>query len=206
MDADEFRERYVREDIVVHCSTYEKAEKFLTMADSFGYRWCDGGSFIGDFEFDENRENTCYNIYLGEYSDLEFYVNDHRTIVPFQERDVDWTYMEIIEPPTKESQYRHLLEEYDELDDRVLEILDIVKETVGLNVELDYYKRDMGMRHDDFYVGDYHFPIVWFWFDDDKIKEQLLKSKYYSDLKEQQIREEELVELKRLKEKYEYFY
>lgn len=46
----------------VHCDTEEKANEFLTLADSVGYRWRLGESLIEENEWEMYKKETCYEV------------------------------------------------------------------------------------------------------------------------------------------------
>ena len=46
MTREEFNKLYLGK--AVHCDTEEKADEFLALADSVGYRWFSGRSLIGN--------------------------------------------------------------------------------------------------------------------------------------------------------------
>ena len=69
MNKQEFDEKYVGENIVVHCKTEELANELLKLANSFGYTkrdWENNMYYIFESE-------TCYRISSGMYSPKEFY-------------------------------------------------------------------------------------------------------------------------------------
>lgn len=46
----------------VHCNTEKKANHFLKLADSVGYRWVSGKSLIEKNRWKQYKEETCYFI------------------------------------------------------------------------------------------------------------------------------------------------
>ena len=104
---------------------------------------------------------------------------------------------------TRLMHFESLWDFYGMLDNRVREILDLLFETIGIEVELGYYDRRMDFHSDMFQVGDYEFPTRWLWEDDPDIKKEIRNSEKYAEEREKAIREEELAELARLKAKYE---
>jgi len=53
----------------VHCDTEEKANEFLSLANSLDYKWVGNISLLNHNNWEDNKEKTCY--YLGEYG-LQF--------------------------------------------------------------------------------------------------------------------------------------
>ena len=60
MTREEFDKLYLGK--VVHCDTEEKANEFLALADSFGYKWVDGSSLVGDNPWKIHNKETCYRV------------------------------------------------------------------------------------------------------------------------------------------------
>jgi len=59
---------------VIHCPIYEEALQILKMADSQGYKWCYGKSFLEDINWIKYQGETCYNIRRGEYCNKAYYL------------------------------------------------------------------------------------------------------------------------------------
>lgn len=53
-------ERLYGNNVGVHCDTEEKANHFLALADSFGYKWCSGGSLLSSNDWKYYGVNTVY--------------------------------------------------------------------------------------------------------------------------------------------------
>ena len=77
---DEFDKKYVGEKIVVHCLTEELTEKFLTMADKFGYKWWTGDRYIDNTNYEPNY---CYDIKKGYFSSKDYCLKKGFNIVEF---------------------------------------------------------------------------------------------------------------------------
>lgn len=60
MTREEFDKLYL--DKVVHCDTEEKANKFLALADSVGYKWAHGFSLVRDNRWKLYNKETCYRV------------------------------------------------------------------------------------------------------------------------------------------------
>jgi len=59
MTREEFDKLYL--DKAVHCDTEEKANEFLALADSVGYKWLSGGSLIEENLWEIYKEGTYYH-------------------------------------------------------------------------------------------------------------------------------------------------
>lgn len=68
MNKSQFDEKYVL-GVAVNCATQELAEEFLALADSFGYSWNSGESYLLISRF--CGEETCYCISEGTYGEIE---------------------------------------------------------------------------------------------------------------------------------------
>ena len=53
-------ERLYGNNVGVHCDSELKANEFLALADSFGYKWCSGGSLLSSNEWKYYDVNTVY--------------------------------------------------------------------------------------------------------------------------------------------------
>lgn len=60
MTREEFDRLYLNKR--VHCDTEEKANEFLALADSVGYKWKSGKSLIEINNWETYKEETCYDI------------------------------------------------------------------------------------------------------------------------------------------------
>lgn len=75
---------------VIHCPTQGEAEQLLALANSLGFMWTSGRSFIGRDCWDIYKEDTCYFIDDGTYANVNFYKSEHPesteyTIISFKE-------------------------------------------------------------------------------------------------------------------------
>ena len=59
MTKQEFESLYGN-NVGVHCDSELKANEFLALADSFGYKWCSGGSLLSSNEWKYYGVNTVY--------------------------------------------------------------------------------------------------------------------------------------------------
>lgn len=73
-------------DRAVHCDTEEKANEFLALADSVGYKWVDGKSLIEENFWEEFKKETCYEIKKGGfmYGEVDFYKKNNYQIIEYQ--------------------------------------------------------------------------------------------------------------------------
>ena len=74
----------------IHCPTEEEAKQLLALANSLGFIWTSGRSFIGKDCWDVYKEDTCYFIDDGTYANVNFYKSQHPesteyTIISFKE-------------------------------------------------------------------------------------------------------------------------
>ena len=99
--------------------------------------------------------------------------------------------------------YERLWENYQELEGRIMEILDLIDSILETNHELFVYQREIDFREDNVVCGKYRFPFKWLSMDDSDILDTLKVRDEWKQEKEKQLRKKELAELKRLKEKYE---
>ena len=67
-------EEFMNKDnkIVVHCKTEEEAIDFCKKMDEHGMKWCSGGSYLKNNEWNYYREETCYSN-KGEYTEKCWY-------------------------------------------------------------------------------------------------------------------------------------
>lgn len=78
MNKQEFDRLYVGEGlpVAVHCDTREKAKEFLKLADSFGYKWTDGISYLESTGWSYYEVDSAYVISSGQCLSLG-YVNSN---------------------------------------------------------------------------------------------------------------------------------
>lgn len=84
MTREEFDRLYLGK--AVHCDTEEKANAFLALADSFGYKWVDGSSLVGDNAWKLYNKETCYRVQKWglTYSDTSHYSRHGYQIINYQ--------------------------------------------------------------------------------------------------------------------------
>ena len=84
MTREEFDKLYLGK--AVHCDTEEKANEFLALADSVGYRWIGGKSLIEENFWEVYKEETCYEVKKGGfmYRDVDYFKNDNYEIIKYQ--------------------------------------------------------------------------------------------------------------------------
>ena len=84
MNREEFEKMYLGK--AVHCDTEEKANEFLALADSLGYKWHSGKSLIEKNEWKTYEEKTCYDITKSVFmfTNVEFYKYDNYKIIEYQ--------------------------------------------------------------------------------------------------------------------------
>ena len=70
---------------VVHCDTKEKALELLAWADSKGLEWFTGKRYSVVDRWDAYTHNTCYCLFLGEYSDVSYYQGEGYTILKYED-------------------------------------------------------------------------------------------------------------------------
>lgn len=84
MTKEEFDKKYVGKKLAVHCPTKGLANEFLKLADSFGYMCWSGKSYLKEDYHWNYEEETCYCVFIGEYSNLRYYENFGYKIIPFE--------------------------------------------------------------------------------------------------------------------------
>lgn len=84
MTREEFDRLYL--DKAVHCDTKEKANHFLALADSVGYKWKLGQSLIGNNFWEECEKETCYRVQKRglTYSDTIHYNSHGYQIIEYE--------------------------------------------------------------------------------------------------------------------------
>lgn len=84
MTREEFDKLYL--DKVVHCDTEEKANEFLALADSVGYKWSSGTSLIEENCWAFYKEYTCYEVQKWGlvYCDTRHYIRHGYQIIEYQ--------------------------------------------------------------------------------------------------------------------------
>ena len=75
----------ISENTVVHCVTKEEANEVLKIADSLGYKWCDGGSYIDSYMWYTYNVDTCYDLNKGVFGELNEFTLPHYKIISAQD-------------------------------------------------------------------------------------------------------------------------
>lgn len=60
------------------------ADEFLDLADSFGYKWCNGGLYVEDNCWRDYGSNTAYYLFKGKYDRVLFYLKRNCNIIKFK--------------------------------------------------------------------------------------------------------------------------
>lgn len=94
----------LRNGMVVHCDTEEKAIKFLSECENQGCKWLSGYKSCECNHWNMNKENTCYiienckskkNIFYIYYSDLNFFKEHNYHIINFEHLKFDNKYEQL---------------------------------------------------------------------------------------------------------------
>jgi len=109
----------------VHCDTEEKANEFLSLANSVGYKWVSNRSLLEDNNWELYKERTCY--YIGEYG--------------FEYTRIGWYYengYEVLEYQSKrENDINEIIERINKwATDKKLNVSQPEKQMLKLNEEL----------------------------------------------------------------------
>lgn len=65
---------------VIHCPTEELANKICELLNNNGFSWNTGRLYIYDNNWKYYKENTCYSVKKGKYSDIDCYKSEGYTI------------------------------------------------------------------------------------------------------------------------------
>lgn len=65
---------------VIHCPTGELANKICELLNNNGFSWITGRLYIYDNNWEYYKENTCYSVKKGKYSDINYYKSEGYTI------------------------------------------------------------------------------------------------------------------------------
>ena len=79
----------IKEDTVIHCETEEEANRILGMAHELGYRWCTGDGYKNNTKWEDYKEETCYNIFVGHYGYVKFSESNNQIIPSTQIADLE---------------------------------------------------------------------------------------------------------------------
>ena len=82
----------IKENVVFHCDTEEKANELLKKAHELGYKWQYGFSYLDNNYYIKCEEDTCYYINQGSYGGLGYYIDEGFKIIEYVlDRDCDFT-------------------------------------------------------------------------------------------------------------------
>lgn len=82
-------DKIVKENTVVHCDTREKAKVLHQWADSVGLKWIGGDSYLGLDRWNTHKEDTCYRLLNGRFSNINYYKEIGYTIYEYQDVILD---------------------------------------------------------------------------------------------------------------------
>lgn len=77
------KNKIVQARTVIHCKTETEARLLCTYLHSIGLRWCSKNSYLTKTNYESYWEDTCYYPYMGEYANLDYYVQNQYIIIPF---------------------------------------------------------------------------------------------------------------------------
>lgn len=75
----------IDENTAVRCSTKELANQVLTLADSLGYKWAYGDSFLSNMRWENFHIFTCYCLHLGKYGAAWDYASNGFKVISAEE-------------------------------------------------------------------------------------------------------------------------
>ena len=81
----EFKYSTIKPKTVVHCDTEEKAKTLLEWADSRGYKWKDGDSFLNGTMWEVRESDTCYSLYEGTYYPYDHCKEKRFTVIEYED-------------------------------------------------------------------------------------------------------------------------
>jgi hypothetical protein len=84
MEKTKFDELYVGKNKVVWCKTKKLAIELLKRADSLGYSWRGGKSYLDTNWWEEYRESTCYYLSQGLFTNKNSYEEEGYEIIEFK--------------------------------------------------------------------------------------------------------------------------
>lgn len=70
------------ENQAVHCATKEEAKRICKIAHDNGLKWNTGRTYIGENNWEEYKEETCYNFNLNVFESLYYYKKEGYEIIP----------------------------------------------------------------------------------------------------------------------------
>lgn len=71
-----FKEEILKKGVVVHCRSEEQAINLLKWADSLGYKWKNGGSYLSDTYWRCYKSSAAYEIKYGYFGPIEFFEDE----------------------------------------------------------------------------------------------------------------------------------
>lgn len=97
--------KFKNEDIVIHCDTEEKANDLLNYLDNLGITWVSGSSLLNYNNWEEYKQNTCYEFYNKgiSYADCEFYKDENCKIIEWEIVDKKTRGFEIVSDEFKKT-------------------------------------------------------------------------------------------------------
>jgi len=78
MQADKLK---LRENEVVHASTFELAAKVCELADKLELKWCDDCSYLNNIRWATYKAETCYDFYSCGYGMSKLWETQYKTII-----------------------------------------------------------------------------------------------------------------------------
>ena len=60
-------------DVMTHCVTAQEASECCLIANYLGLTWASGDKFINYTNWNIFKEQTCYNFFLGQFSNVDYY-------------------------------------------------------------------------------------------------------------------------------------
>lgn len=72
----------LKQNQVVHCATEEEAIRICKIAHENGLKWIAGTSYIGENNWEEYKEETCYNFNNGAFEFIDYYKEEGYDIIP----------------------------------------------------------------------------------------------------------------------------
>ena len=84
MNREQFDKLYLGK--AVHCDTEEKANEFLALADSVGYKWSSGTSLREENCWELYKEETCYSVEEGGFmfSHTSYFIRGIYRVIEYQ--------------------------------------------------------------------------------------------------------------------------
>lgn len=73
--------KYIEENTVIHCATYESAVAVLGTFHHYGFKWNTGESYSTESNYRFHKENTCYYPVKGVFSSLDYFKRNGYKII-----------------------------------------------------------------------------------------------------------------------------